>query len=507
MSLNKLNEVINNAAKALHGNEKFIIPVLAKKAENAAQSNPHDAALVTASQVLRKMASSDKLFISRVELNKLYDDLNSPSSALSEVFAAELDRTPLRGPVMNNRLDDEGVALDVDYGRTADPVLANALDAAFDGNYSVYSSETAKRAEQACVAELNGIGVPPKKVSVFAGQEDIIVCQAIYETPKGYSQALVPVEIKQGSALLPTMFLSEGGFVDLQKGLLQDHVVSTAGKSFKVDGEKLLEVLSSAKNGVKKGVDPIEIAAMKVRAEKETPAIYDTNGILLGGVGYQKIANSELNVELPNMIQDPELQSFSERFSSHVGIAGHLFGQATVERGRDMLIRKLQGFGYQNPQISVADCEDNMIHYAVNLDRTAGLNIPVTVKNGMVYPPAFVISSGKIGDFTKEGLSTLLADTEVDSRMMAIASPMHELKASDVFKQLEAALNEGNLVKAEDAITVLGQKDPAAQRVGIQMMMNSLSGNIEKTASVKEEDIEKFDRPGGFITNSIHLDY
>src|SRR6185503_20108645 len=98
MSIDKqLAQQVQKTLATLHASEKFPVPVLAVKAARAAQANPHDAALVTASNVLRKMANDNKLFISRHELNDLYNKLYTPNTKLAELFEEELDRKPLDG--------------------------------------------------------------------------------------------------------------------------------------------------------------------------------------------------------------------------------------------------------------------------------------------------------------------------------------------------------------------------------------------------------------------------
>lgn len=509
MSFNELTELVGKATKAVHANEKFAVGVLAVRAERAAQANPHDASLVTASNVLRKMASTDKLFISRVELNKIYDQLYSPNTKLGEVFAEELDRAAPSATRTFQRSEAENQPLSTDYTKVADPVLMNALNAAFSSNnpgLKLYSNESAQKAERVCYAELLAAGLAPKKVDVFAGKGDIIVCQATYETPKGQAHALVPVEIKEGNALLPTMFLSQAGFVELEKEALEQHIKYTAGKRFTIDGQQLLEVLSTAKNGVQKIADPVEMAVMQLKARKETPAIHDANGVLLGGIRYEQMTSENPNVTDPDLPKDAEVLSFADRLDSHAGAAAQIFGHRTVEVGRNMIARKLRSFGYDAPQVSVAGCDDNGIQYAANLDRRAGLKVPVRIVNGMVTPPVMAIASGKIGEFSAGGIKELLKDNQVDARMMSLASPMHDLKTSDLMAQLRKALDEGNLPRAEDAITALADKDPVAHKIATRMLMDSLTGkDIEKTAAA--EDDVKLDTPGGFITNKIFLNY
>lgn len=492
MDIREISTAIKQASDAIHANEKFAIPILAARARRAAQECPHDAPLVTASQVLTKMASSDKMFISRTDLNKLYDQLYAPNTKLAEVFSEELDRNVLKSPQVFQRSQDEGVSIDQDYERVADPLLSNALSAAFDGKYQPYSKKIAQAAERSCMRELNGLGVPPKQVEVFAGQEDLILCRAAYETPKGQSSVLIPIEIKDDHALLPTIFVSEAGFTDLDTETLTRHIISTAGRSFRADGEGILRVLSNAKNGIKKVASTVEMAAMKIRAAKEAtpelPAIFAS------------MDNPIDPVKLPEIPKTAEEESFASRLSKPDGIARQVFGSQAVDAGRNMIAKRMARMGYRNVQVKVADVTDNTIYYAAALGVSAGIKVPVTIKNGVVNQPTVAIASGKVKEFSKAGLSELFE--KPDGKMAAVASPAYGLRPSELLERVKQAIADDNLVKAEDAINVLGEVDPKAQKQAIRMLMAALGGEeITKTASVVVKDA--CDVAPYFMTNKI----
>lgn len=476
---NELVNLVGKAAKALNDNEKFAIPILAVKASKAAQENPHDAPLVTMSNVLNKMASSNNLFISRTELNKLYDQLYVPNTKIAEVFADELARVELQGPKLFQRDPHEATEISDDYSRVADPVLANALSSVFDKNaeYKPYSTKLAQAAEKACMHELNGLGVPPKKVDIFAGKDDILICNASYDTPKGQTNVLVPVEIAEGDKpLLPTMFLSTAGFVDLSRETLETHIESTAGKSYKVNGEELLKVLSTAKHGLQKVASDVDMAMIRMRAETGTPAVFAQNNIV-----YQKIDDEpeETVVVKSDLSLDRKLASVN-------GQVEYLFGENVVSAGRAMLQRKFASMGYNKAQVSVADSKGtDTIFYAVALDRNSAVKVPVKVEDGMVIPPTVVIASGKVGEFSPAGIVSVL-DGGTDSRMLAVANPMFGETAGQLLEKVKIAIHEGNTLAVEDAINVLSETDPVAYKTAVALFMESLSGKeMEKIATAK----------------------
>jgi hypothetical protein len=483
MKLHEIAAAVDKATDAVKASEKLPVPILAAKARKAAQSHPEDIGLITASQVLTKMANN-QMFITRADFNRVYEKLHTPHTKLAELFSEELGRKPLQGPQVFHRASNESVSLDRDYERVADPLLTNALKAAFDGSNEdkLYSPVDAKKAQRSCLAELVALGVEPKRIDTFAGRNDLIFCKAVYETPNGQSHVLVPIELRQDKALLPTMFLSQNGFADLNKEALEDHIKTTAGQSYRVDGEKLIEVLSTAKNGIKKIASDVELAAMKIKAERDAPP-HDPNSIL-----YTKIDDpTQSELELPEVCQDPEQISFAERLNSPGGIAKFIHSDRVVESGRSMLVRKMGELGYRNAQVRVADVEDNSIIFAVAIGTNTGFKVPVKVHDNMVIPPTIFIADGELGALSKRSIDELVKAGTTDKKMLSKASPMYGLKPSELVQIVKDSVNEGNLPKAEDAIKVLGGIDRQAERVAIAILMQAISETGKDPAKEHEE--------------------
>ncbi len=487
MNLHEISAVVNKAAETIKANEKFALPSLAVKARKAAERYPNDTALVTASGVLTKMASK-KTLITRAELNNVCNSLHCYGSKLTELFAEELAREEFKGAKTFQRYADEGTSLDREYEKIADPLLANALGAMLGSNeYKPYAKKDAESAQKACQRELTALGMAPQKVTIFAGKNDIMLCTAAYDTPKGICNVLVPVELKDGRALLPTMFLSKAGFADLTSENISQHIMETAGKSYKVNGEKLLEVLSNAKHGIKKIASTVEMAAIKIKAAKQSAA-GDPNSII--GLKLEEVTP---DVQLPQMPKTAEEETFAEKLSKPDGIARHLFSDRVVEAGRNMLVRKMGQLGYGGVQVKVAEVAEKSISYAVGIGNRGGMKVQVKVTGNLVEPPTFAVASGKIVSLTKAGIEAMLKES-VDTRMLAAASPSYGLKPSELVQQVRDAVSEGNLARAEDAINVLGETDKEAQKTAIAILMQSLSpsdpdGEMNKIAKREVKDV------------------
>lgn len=485
----RLDELITKTAKALFDNEKFAIAVLAVRAQKVAQVCPTDQTLVGMANFLTKRAaSSNSAFITRAELKDVYNKLHTSNNKFVTAFADELGVQEAPKPKGMTRDPNEGKNLvEGAYERFADPVLSNALSSIFDKNAVVkmYSNATAQSAQKSCAFELDKQGATPKKIDVVAGQSDVLICQATYDTPKGESHMLVPVEIKQQRALLPTMFLSRAGFVDLKADLIKEHLLSTAGKSHKVDIQKVLEVIATAKNGSPEPISEVEQIIIRTAAAKGTPS-YDPNGIL-----YQEVDQPILDVAEAQYEQPEEIQAFAQRLTSTTGVAEFTLGKNAVSMGRTLVHSLLSKFGYKNAQIAVADSNNNTIFYAVAIEAGNGFKVPVKVeKGGRIHEPSIIIADGKVVEFSKLGISQLLSEGVKDHKVGMMASPMYDLKPTDLIKQIKSAMYEDDYRKAEDALDILrAGNDDKAFRVGYELYVQALGNKSElkKEASTREE--------------------
>lgn len=486
MSLEELAKIVDRAAKVVKNAEKLSVPNLVVKANKALESYPTDHTIAAVANFLNKRAEAKTLaglFMTRSELADVYNKLYTPNSKFAEVFKDEM---ALPEPVETKRMlrsENEGIAVENDYARVADPVLANALSEAFskDGKLQVYSVSTANQAKKVCLAELSDQGlVDPKRISIFAGNEDLLICEAVYETPKGNSHVLIPVEVSNNKPLFPTIFLSQDGFVELNAEALANHLQKTAGKSFRVDGQKILEVLSVAKNGsAPEPMSAVEYAYLQMKAATETPAEHSADGIV-----YQKIDSYEPAVKEPVYEQEPEVALFAKNLTSARGQAEFLLGKSAVSAGEKVIARKMAGFGMPHAQIAVAGSSDNAIFYAVSVGSDAGFKVPVSVSNGNVNEPVMAIASGRPVEFSKEGISQLMASSEVDSRMVAAASPLSSLTPSALVDEVRKAMASDNYRQAEEALAVLSVGEDA---VAYNTALTVYVGGLSKTASVKQE--------------------
>jgi hypothetical protein len=253
---NKLQSVVKEAAKAVFLNEKLPVGMLTVKAKQLANAYPHDTTCLGMYNFLSKSGDNSKLFISRNELRGVYNKLHSNNNKFGSYFKEELgleDHSPVhlmnRDSKENELLSELHNYIDNNFDQNVYSAFSNELESAFDKKVSnKYTETTAKLAQKTCARELNSIGFLPKKISVVAGQSDVLICEAVYDTPKGVTAMLIPVEVSNEVAVPPAMFLNSNGFVDINQENVLNHIKATAGKSFTVDVQDLLTKISSVKN-------------------------------------------------------------------------------------------------------------------------------------------------------------------------------------------------------------------------------------------------------------------
>lgn len=485
MSLEQIYKVVGSVSKQIENSEKIAVPVLSVKLMKAAQQFPEDQTIGVMSNVVSKMESSNKVFITRAELKDLYKRLYTRNTKFAELFSDELGSVEkVNGPVIYNRDGDESKLSTVQeaYQKLSDPVLSRALAQAFgESDVNLYSKDSAQNAKNTCARELRDIGMPAQNIEVVAGQEDLLICSASFETPKGVSRVLIPVEILNNKAILPSAFVGNTGPKELDSFSLSEYITSTAGKKLNINPNALLKAASEIKNGKRQNISDIELAATKVNALKESKGEFFANSVL-----YQKIAEEpkHVEVELPEY-KDEEVESFARMLNTAAGIAEFKFGKEKVKNVRQNILNKISEFGFPNTQISIAGADENTVIYAVAINSgRVGFRVPVKMTDKNLNA-SVIISNGSIKPFSKSSIYEILNKEDTDYKAAAIASPLYNLKSSELIDIVRKATAEGNYAKAEDALNVLSEGNDAK---AYAIAFNVFTSGLSKTASSEQEE-------------------
>ena len=478
MSLDKIQKLVGSLIKSAEGNERIATPILSVKIDKAIKMYPSDQTLGAMSRVIGQMVRNNNLFIRRADLQQLYQKLYSRNTKFAELFQDELGPMPeLQGAKTMER--DE--ATQVNPYEVGDQILANALQSVFDKNLPVkmYSQALAIQATDCVNATLDAWNLRPISIEVNDGNDKFIIVRADYETPKGLSSIYVPVEINKNKIVEASIFMGNSGPQELNHTSLKSYLKSYAGTKLTVSGTTILQVLTKACSEDRE-ISGTEIALTKLNAIRQGKSEFFVNQII--GQKISEASKSDVQLSKSN-----EFESFEKKFASARGQAEFKFGTIVVKTAMEYINRQLIGYGYRNPQISISKVENNTIFYSVALDAgRVGFVIPVKIANDKINTPSFILCNGSISSFNKEGINELYVNNYSDYKAAAAASPLYELKPTELLNNIRKAVNEGNLVAAEDALNVLSNGDnKQAYATGFQLFMSGLSLNKEASIETK----------------------
>jgi len=460
MDTKHLQDAILALSKIVDDNEKISLPIFSAKLSKAAEMFGDDYTIGMMNNVVARMSDS-KLFISRAELKELYNKLYSRNTKFAEIFKEELgDGIKLATPTLYKRDASETTPV----GDNIDEALVNSLHSVFGNKTNAYTVVAAERAKNICSSICN-----TPNIEVAKGDSTCIVCRASFETPKGITSVLIPVEIVSNQALIPSIFYGNDGVENLSKANLESYIVKNTGKALNVGDIPLKQYSTN-----------VDIALAKLNAHKQIEASQSENEEIYSQVLEDK--KSLLNVQ---NYKDPEIETFASKFGSVLGAAKFAFGEEVVDTGRKVILNKLANYGYRHCQVSVCNIDNSSISYAVSVNaNNLAFKVPVKIADKQVIEPSIVIANGIVENFSKSGLNTIMNKGATDNKAAAIASPLHELKASDLIDVVKEAMFEENYAKAEDALNILAQnEDDKAYHSAMAIYTSSLSNKKDECVS------------------------
>jgi len=476
MSIDKIAELAVSISKAADDSQKFAAPLLASKLKKCAESFPNDQTIRMMANVINKLADK-QVFITRGEVKKLYNQFYTRNTKCAQLLEEELGTiNNLSTPTLYQRASDESVELDTTTH--ADQILANALESVFDNSkpLKLYGKEVAERATSAVKKSLEAWNLKASSVTVEDGDKDFLVIKADYDTPKGKTSLLIPVEVRGNKVNESGVFMCNAGLKDLNHVNIKNYLSAHAGTKLKIQASDILSILHKAASS-KKEISDAEIALARLKAER-----LSKNAEVFGGqvTGIQVDAPALPDVQLPELA---EKETFASKLESPHGSASFTFGTDKVQAGVGLITRTLAGFGYRSPKIKVANHDATTVFYAVSIENgQVGVIVPIRMTASKLSPPNVMICNGSVSAFNAENINKLQISNTFDSKAAAAASPLYGLKPSDLVNEVRAAAAEGNTARAEDALNCLKQTgDAKAYLIAFKIFSSSLTGEKPET--------------------------
>jgi hypothetical protein len=479
MDLKNIQDLKNFAVglnNKLIASEKFLTAPLASRIEKAATLHPSDQTLVQMYLFLDKRAQSPNGYlISRAELRDVYNGFYSYNTKCAQYLLDELGEiNKVAAPKVYIHSEREGEDIKDLYSRHADQVLVSKLESAFDKSATLksYDNRLAEKALKLTIAALPG----SPEVVVADGREFAILCRATYNTPKGKTSLLIPVDVTNGNITPPNSFLSNAGFQVLNNKNIVEHVKSTAGSFFKVNAEQIFNVIKNAKFNTDEieSLDSVDRAVIKLKAKS------GRNDLTAEGILYQKIDPIPKDVE----IREHKMAStFAGKLSSVHGQAEYIHGKKASDMGRCWVQKDLEHLGFSNPQINISNVTEDKIIYSVSV-AGSGFKVPVKVKSGKVSEPTMIISSGGVHEFNHQGIKEAMKQSNIKASESALGYDL--VDSNHLIGEVEKRCLCGDLQGASDALVVLASRgDQTATKHAFDMYSNALEGNLVKQATTK----------------------
>ena len=487
--INNFKNAVDLIKTALDANEKFLIGPLSVRLNKAASENPGDQTIYSLSAFLRSKAEKET-FISKAELNSVYNKFYTNGTVCASYLDKEITK---KAEFTGNKMARDENEGNFDYFKSADPILTNALESAFDPKVALklYSNEIAKLAEKTCGKELCNFPIQPVKIEAIDGNEEVILCKASYETPKGQSHVLIPVEVNGSKTLFPTVFVSNAGFENLNKENLGKHLVATVGKSFKANVGAILNVIKTAKHGVKPDESLNEVEQIVLKASLNKKANVSENSIF-----FELTDKNAGDIQLKADSEDVE--SFAQKLGSNKGLAEITFGKSVVEAGRNMIRQAMESFGHK-VQVVVADVNKDQVVYAAS-NGIGGIKVPVKFANNKPIPPSIALAGGMVESFDQGGIDKLFGENDVEKA--SLASEFYGSKPNELIENIKVAMSNRNYEKAEEILNVLANSgDEKAYKFAFSVYLNEIGAKpVEKVASEIQKCAMQIKSP-----NSIHI--
>jgi hypothetical protein len=476
MSFSKITDLLKQMSKVAEDSEDLLVSPVVAKLDRLVEAYPHDHTVVGMHKVLSKMNEKNTLLVSRATFKDLYTKFYTRDSRFPDHFAAELgtNRVVLAQSVKVAAVEP----LTPEMYQPVDSTLVDALASRFQKAESTNSfdaklTEAAKSEVSNCLESWN---IRASKLSVDAGNSKFIAVRADYNTPKGITSIIVPVNVSGKTVVATDVFLSNDGASDLNHRNIKSYVVAQAGRPLKISAAQVVSTLTEKFYPAEKLSDA-EMALARVNAAEAGGN--DVNQMF--GALDPVSTYSEVQIE-----RSPLADTYEAQLSSAAGTANLRFGK-NVNIAASVIDRELRGYGFKNSHIAVASTDNDTIYFGVKLPNgRAAFSVPVKIEAGKVVAPELIVCNGSMSDFSKKSVLKIFATDSFDVRSGATTSASYGLKPSELVNTVQDAMVEGNLAKAEDALNVLrAGDDELAYKSAFTYYMNGLktTKEVEPTVS------------------------
>jgi hypothetical protein len=487
-----LAQLLSLANHVLTGKEYFISTVLGRL-DDAATVLPHDAAIRTAQVALRRRIEKEGSLatITQKQFQSLYDDV----CALGNKTAFR----ELLGDLLITAAPEAVAHYNTDFTasrRDSDDVLKLADDnlvgefASLWGNTEVAGDRTVTAGRDSLKIHFASMGFGSPAVEVIGRTDGFLMFSVQADSPIGRFTTYVPVEIKQGSALMPSVFASDKGFVEMTKdnllayaGDLQNGTVRLASP------QKLLAGLAAVANAERKELSVKTASGDEIALA--SPSLYQT--VSEGLSAADEVTFTELPDSLTGMVT-PELRDALVE-------AGLSYDKNVVVTAKTVVADNIRAAGLRIERLAVDSEFDSGMVISTSLIGSGGkktIQVPVEIVSGQVLMPSVFTSGTTVESFDTQSLNRFASAADSGVFNAAFSN-----KSGWAYRDLYAYVIKnaayGNFVEAEDAMAVIAEQyGPEFHRAAFtdlsDILSNAAGSNTSSVTPIEQMIAEAGER-------------
>lgn len=489
-----IRELIQLADSLLNGKEFFVSSV-AERIRKAASKYPHDQAIRTlqlaVEQKLKREGSIST--ISQMEFQSLYDDVSGLGNRTR--FVEELGDLLLEDRVSKvANYNDDFVKGLRDHGSTLN-IYDEQKIAELQGLWGEPDTAQIRRASaengrRGIEIELESLGFSQPSVEVADFNDNFVVFAAEVGTRRGRVPFLVPAEVKEGSVLMPSVFVSGDQFKDLTADNVKVHVNSDITAMKHATPKAVLATLSSLVGGPA----VVKEASGEFKVSLSGPEFY------MDPLGHTDPSVEQLPIDdkMPQVQLPPALQGLGEDVIKETLVeAGLSYDRNTVLSAKQLVANELKIANVPFDTVKVASEFDGGITLAANISGKGGkkkIEIPVEVVEGSVLMPSSFISGPMVGSFDESGLRSFADQIEGEARDPFLTDK-YAMSYPNLHKLVLKKAAYGDFIEATDALNIINEKfGPEFHRAAHEDLLDLLKagyGQDEKPLTAMERFAEE----------------
>jgi len=463
-NLDDIIELGKIAEGFLKGKDYFVGTVT-DRLRVVAEQNPYDQALRTMHSVFEKRFSKEGALaiVSQHEIQELYDEVGGLGSA--ELFRSELGDLLLNNHNPNvAHHNDDYIATLRGRGRgddlqEVDQEIIQEFESLFsEPTDKIYHGAAINSGKRGVQLELISMGFENPAVEIAARNDDFVVYAAEVDTRFGRTPLLVPAEVKLGSVLLPSVFVSGNEFVDFTQQNVLAHAELTRSIKQSATPNGVLTTLAKLK-GSTQVVKTASNDQNHLDEQIETTYFFEAPGLYSELVD-EGPAHGEgldfLQIDVPE-----PLRGLTEDFISETLVeSGLSFDREAVLKAKNVLANELRGMGFNPDKIKIASEFPEGIVLSTAIVGKGGkktIEVPIEIKNGGVLMPNTFTSGVNVKAFNEKNIKSL-ADTKEEGEFNAIFSDKHHMNFDELYNRSLKNAAYGNFLEVEECLAVIENK-------------------------------------------------